>query len=100
MGEDPTAPMETCETCFLRLVTQAVEVGEVSADPLADLQAEFDAARKRRGRNSRAAIQHIADFAGVPEDETRSSLEAVEAHPTATRESLLRLFAEVWLEGR
>jgi hypothetical protein len=95
VAEDPTAPMETFETWFLHRVAQAVEAGEVPAALLADLQAEFEVARKRpREEGDAAAIRHIADLASVPEDEARSALEAIEAQPAATREMLMRRFAE------
>jgi len=40
------------------------------------------------GRN--AAIQYIADLAGVPEGEAARTLAAVEAQPSLTREPQLR----------
>jgi hypothetical protein len=93
--------MEKFETWLLRRVAQAVEDCEGSADLLTELQAEFAAARERpRQEGHAAAIQHIADIAGVPEAEARRTLAAIEAQPTVTRELLMRRFAEPWLEGQ
>ena len=79
----------------------AVEAGEVSGDLLSELKAEFAVARDRPQEQSHAAaIQHIADLAGVPKAEARSALEAIEAQPKVTRELLMRRFADAWLEGQ
>ncbi len=47
-----------------------------------------------------AAIQHIADRAGVPEEEAAKTLEAIEGQPSVARELLMRQFVEAWLEGQ
>jgi hypothetical protein len=47
-----------------------------------------------------AAVRHLADLAGVPEEEAAKTLAAIEAHPIVTRELLLRRFTEAWLEGQ
>ncbi len=89
------------ESWLLCRVAEAVEAGEVSGDLLAELQAEFTAARDRpREEAQAAAIRQIADLAGVPEVEARSALEIIEAQPAVTREMLLRRLAEAWLEGQ
>ncbi len=101
MAADPPEFMEGFEAWILRRVAEAVEAGEVSGALLAGLQAEFEAAGERpQAEAHAAAIQHIADLAGVAEEEARSGLEAIEAQPAVTRELLLRRFAEAWLEGQ
>ncbi len=100
VGNDIPAPKDTLESWLLHRVAQVVEAGEVSADLLADLQAEFETARERpQGEAHAAAIQHIADLGGVPEEEAAGTLAAMEAQPTVTRELLMRRFAEAWLAG-
>ena len=94
-------PLETFEPWLLHRVAQAVEAGEVSADLLTELRAEIDAARERpQEEGHAAAIQHVADLAGVPEEEAAKSLAAIEAQPSVTRELLMRRIAEAWLEGQ
>ncbi len=81
-------------------MAQAVEAEEVSADLLADLQAEIETARERsQAEGHAAAIQHIADLAGVSEEEAAKTLAAIEAEPRVTRELLMRRFVEAWLRA-
>ncbi len=71
------------------------------ADLLTELQAEFEAARKKpQEEGHAAAIQHIADLAGVPEEEAAKTLATMEAQPRVTQELLMRRFVEAWLEGQ
>ncbi len=71
----------------------------MSADLLAELQAEIKTARATpQDLADAAAIQHIAAIAEVPEEEAAKTLAAMEAQPTVTREVLLRRIAEAWLE--
>ncbi len=93
--------MQDFESWLLCRIAQAVEAGDVSADLLAELQAEFAAARERPLQEAQAAaIRHIADLAGVPEVEARTALEIIEAQPPVTRELLMRRLAEEWLKGQ
>ncbi len=101
MADDKAELLEGFETWLIRRVAQAVEAGEVSADLLTELQAEFDVARERPVQEGHAAaIQHIADLAGVPEEEAAKTLAAIEAQPSITRQLLMRRFVEAWLEGQ
>lgn len=100
MVADTPGPIEDFESWLLHRVAQAVEAGEVPADPLIDLQAEFDAARERpQDEGYAAAVQHIADLAAVPEKEAVQTLGAIEARPKVTRDAERR-FVEAWLEGQ
>jgi len=68
---------------------------------LTELQVELVAARERRQEEGHAAaIQHIADLAGVPEEEAAKVLAAIEAQPSVTQELLMRRFVGAWLEGQ
>ncbi len=61
MTADPADPMERFLTWLLRRGAQAVEVGEVPADLLADLQGEFAASREESPEQSCAdAVRDIA----------------------------------------
>jgi hypothetical protein len=101
VAADTPDSLEGFEAWLLRRVAQAVEAGDVSVELLTELQAEFAAAQERpQDEAQSAAIQHLADLAGVAEEEARSVLEGIEAQPTVTRELLLRRFAEAWLEGQ
>jgi hypothetical protein len=96
---DKAEPLEHMEPWLLHRVAQVVEAGEVSADLLADLLSEFEGAQEKPQEESHAdAIQHIADLAGVPEEEAAKTLAAIEAQPSVTRELLMRRFVEAWLE--
>ncbi len=93
--------MENFEAWLRRRVAQAVEAGEVSADLLAELQAEFEAARGRPQAEAHAeAIRDIAARLEIPLEQAEKSLTAIEAQPTVTREVLMRRIAEAWLEGQ
>jgi hypothetical protein len=94
---DTPGPIEDFESWLLHRVAQA---GEVPADPLIDLQAEFDAARERpQDEGYAAAVQHIADLAAVPEKEAVKTLGAIEARPKVTRDAERR-FVEAWPVGQ
>lgn len=72
---DAAMPMEPFETWLLRRVAHVVEAGEVPANLLIELRAEFEATRERSQTESlAAAIQHIGEDAGVAGDEARSAL--------------------------
>ncbi len=91
MAVDTPEPMERFEAWLLHRVAQAVEAGEVSADLLADLQAEFETARDRPQQEGHAAaVQHLADLTGLPEGQAVASWTAIERQPLGTREMLLR----------
>ena len=90
MADDIPKAMDAFETWLLRRVAQAVEAGEVPAELVTEPQFELAAARERPQEEGRAtAIQHIADLAGVQEEEAAQTLAAVEAQPTVTRELLM-----------
>ncbi len=92
-------PLESFESWRLRHVAQAVEAEEVSADLLTELHAEIAAVRvKPQEEGHAAAIQHIANLAGVPEEETAKTLDTIETQPPITRQLLMRRFVEAWLE--
>jgi hypothetical protein len=94
-------PLDTFERWLLHRVAQAVEAGEMSADLLTELRAEFDAARERpQEEGHAAAVQHIAGLAGVSEEEAAKTLAVIEAQPSVTQELLMRRFMEAWLEGQ
>jgi hypothetical protein len=98
---DTPEPVEGFETWLLRRVAQAVEAGEVSADLLAELQDESQAARERPSEEGHAAgIQHLADLAEVAEEEAAQTLATIEAQPSLVRELLMRRFVEAWLRGQ
>lgn len=82
-------------------MAQVVEAGEVPADLLAELQAEFEASRAKPPEQSYAdAVQDIAVELGMPIEKVEAGLTALEAQPRVTREVLLRQIAEAWLEGQ
>ncbi len=93
--------MECFEVWLLHRVSQAVEAGEIPADLLMELQAEFEAAREvPQQQGHAAAVRQIADLAGVSEEQAADTLSAIEAQPRVTREMLMRRIAEAWLEGQ
>ncbi len=93
--------METFESWLLRRVAQAVEVGEVSAELLAELQAEMEEARAMPQDESHAqAVRDIAERLGMPVLDAEQALAELEAQPTVTRELLMRRIVEEWLEGQ
>ncbi len=97
----PRWPLELHVRLLLRLVAQAVDSGDVPEALLTELQAEIEAARETRQKESRAAaIRQIADLAGVDPAKAAEVLATVEAQPTVTRELLMRRIAEAWLEGQ
>ncbi len=98
MTADPADPMESFLVWLPHGVAQAVEAGEVPADPLADLQAKIEAAKERPQEvGHAAAIWQIADLAGVDLEQAAEVLTTLETQPTVTREPLRRRIAEAWL---
>jgi hypothetical protein len=96
---EPPEPIQAFESWLLHREAQAFEAGEVPADLLGELQAEFEAARGRPQEEAHGdAIRDIAEKLGVPEEEVERGLTAIEAQPTVTREVLVRRITEVWLE--
>ncbi len=57
MGSEPPKPIEAFETWLLRCVAQAVEAGEVTADLVAELQAEFEASRWKPPEQSHSDVR-------------------------------------------
>ncbi len=98
VADERREPLEHFESWLLRRVAHAVEAGEMPADLLTDLRAEFEAARTRpQGESHVAAVQGLADIAGVAEGEASSALEAIEAQPAVTRALVMRQIAAAWL---
>jgi hypothetical protein len=92
---------ESFESWLLRRVAQFVEAGEVSADLLTELRAEFEASRAKPLEQSHAdAVQDIAIELHVPMEKVEAGLVALEAQPRTIREALMRRIAEAWLEGQ
>jgi len=92
---------EPFESWLLRRVAQAVEAGEVSADLLTELRAEFEASREKPAEQSQAdAALDIAVELGMPTEKVEAGLAALEAQPRVIREVFLRRIAEKWLEGQ
>ncbi len=54
MTADPADPMESFQTWLPHGVAQAVQAGEVPADHVAELNAEFEAAGERPQEDSHA----------------------------------------------
>ncbi len=93
--------MDTFETWLLSRVAQAVEAGEVSADLLAELQAEFETSREKPPEQSHSdAAEDIAVELQMPIEKVETGLLALEAQPRVIRELLMRRIAEKWLEGQ
>ena len=87
------------ESLLLRRVVQAVEAGEVPADRLAELQAEFEASQAKPQEESHAeAVRDMAERLAMPVLEAEQALAAIESQPTMIRELLMRRIAEKWLE--
>lgn len=100
-GRSLPEPMKSFETWFLGRVAQAVHAGEVAANLLMKLQAEFATARATPQEAGRAiAIREIAEIAGIDQKRAAETLAAIEAQPTAAQEKLMRRIAEAWLEGQ
>jgi hypothetical protein len=90
-------PIESLKTSCLQGAAQAVEV---SADLLADLQAEFETSRGKSPEQSHAvAVQDIAVTLQMPVEKMEAGLPGLEAQPGVIREVLLRRIAAAWLEG-
>jgi hypothetical protein len=62
MASPSHEPVEPFETWLLRPVVQAVEAGEVPADLLAELQAEFEASNPLPSRSTTAIRPNSAQF--------------------------------------
>ncbi len=93
--------MDNFETWLLRRVAQAAEAGDVSADLLAELQVEIEAAQAKPPEQSHAdAAQDIAVELQMPMEKVEAGLAALEAQPRVIRELFMRRIAEVWLEGQ
>ncbi len=93
--------MDTFETWLLRHVAHAVEAGEVPANLLAELSAEFEASREKPPEQSHSdAAQDIAAEVQMPIEKVEAGLAALEAQPRVIRELLMRRIAEAWLEGQ
>jgi hypothetical protein len=75
--------------------------GELSADVLAELRAEFESSREKPQEQTQAdAVQDIAVQLAMPVEEVETGLAALEAQPRMIREVFLRRIAEAWLEGQ
>jgi hypothetical protein len=91
-------PIEAFDTWLLHRVAHVVEAGEMSANLLTKLQAEFAEARERPSNERHAlAIQELADQFGLSVERHTELLAALETQPTVTREIFLREVAEAWL---
>ena len=94
-------PVEPFESWLRRRVAHAVEAGDVPAELLADLQAEFEASRAKPLEQSQAeAVQDIAVELQMPIEKVEAGLAALEAQPRVIREVVLRQIAEKWLEAQ
>ncbi|HSD52502.1 MAG TPA: hypothetical protein VLG48_13950 [Candidatus Methylomirabilis sp.] len=93
--------MDTLEPWFPCRVAEAVEAGEVPEALLTELQAEIEAEKERPQEEvPAAAIQQIADLAGVDRGRAAQVLATMEAQPEVARELLMRRIAEAWLAGQ
>lgn len=76
-------------------MAQAVDAGELSADLLPDLQAEFEASQAKLPEQSHAdAVRDIASELGMPVKKVEAGLGASEVQPRVVREVLMRRIAE------
>ena len=101
MGGEPAEPMESFEAWLLRRVGQAVEAGEVPARLLIELRAEFGAARSLSQEEGHiAALQQIADIAGVSLERAAEVLTTIESRSSVARQLFMCRIAEAWLEGQ
>jgi len=74
--------MESFEAWLVRRVAQAVEAGEVPADLLAELRAEFEASRGKPPEQSETdAVRGIAVQLQMPVENVEVGLAALEAQP-------------------
>ncbi len=100
MADETPEPLKDFEGWLLRRVAQAIEAGEVPADLLTKLQAEFEAARERPQEEAHAkALKDVAERLMIPHKHVEAILTALEAQPATTRELLMRRIAGAWLEG-
>ena len=82
---------EVFETWLLRRVAQAVEAGEVPADLLSELQAEFEESREKPQEQSHAdAVQDIASELGMPVEKVEAGLAMLQQVPQRVT---LRMYA-------
>ncbi len=87
--------MDAFETWLIRLVAQAVEAGEVSADLLAELHAKFKASREKPAERSHAeAVLDITVELQMPPEQVEAGLAAIEAQPRVVRELRMGGIAE------
>ncbi len=93
--------IEAFEAWLLRRLAQAVEAGEVTADLLSELQAEFESSRDKPPDQSHSdALQDIAVELGMPVEKVEAGLAALEAQPRMIREAIMRRIAQKWLEAQ
>ena len=89
------------ESWLLSRVAQAIEAGEVPADLLSELQAEFETSREKPPEQSQAdAVQDIAIELQMPVEKVEAGLAALEVQPLVVREVLIRRIAEKRLEAK
>lgn len=100
MAGDREEPMEGFESWLLHRVAQDVEAGDVPADLLTELQAEFEAARARPEEEGHdRALTDIADRLEIPQECAEASLTALEAQSAPTHELMVRRIVETWFSG-
>ncbi|MFI5342340.1 MAG: hypothetical protein ACHQ7N_21215 [Candidatus Methylomirabilales bacterium] len=100
MAGDKVGPLGDFESCLLHRVGQAVEAGEVPADPLTELQAEIEAAKETPQEGGEAAaIWQITNRVGISEERAAKAQAAIEAGSIVARQRLGRGIAEAWLTG-
>ena len=101
MESDAPHELEEFEAWLMCRVAQAVEVGEIPADLLAGLEAEFDTSREKSPEQSHSDAAHdISVELQMPIEKVEAGLAALEAQPRVIRELLMRRLAERWLEGQ
>jgi len=82
-------------------VAQAIEAGEVPADLLSELQAEFEASREKPPEQSQTdAVQDISVELQMPVEKVEAGLAALESQPLVVRELVMRRIAEAWLASQ
>jgi CheY-like chemotaxis protein len=97
-GEAPPAA-EPFECWFPRHVAEAVRSGEVPEQVLSRLQASLAVGGDASAdRPRRAAVQEIAELAGIPPAQAAAVFGALQRLPGVTQEQLARRIVEAWLE--
>ena len=100
LADNMPEPIEAFEVWLIRRVARAVEAGDVSADLLTDLEAEFATARETPQEQGHAeAVQYIAKRLEIPPGRAKEMLATIEGQSRTTRELLMRRIGEIWLEG-